>query len=445
MGVIGHWTNPRAFLDKYVTEIDRDALDTFNLWYQTMLRQSYRDKYGSGRELTNGLSEIIDIYQFTWDPLLVGYLRPMGDSALGLPFKDYRLSLNFAFFNRTWPIRYDAFARDPRVVENLKEALANDTGYPALLAYVADRTGNPDDLERIIPGFYSAVHQVYSNPGDPLDGYSFYASAVSSRFLEEIPYILRAMADAGLEKLPQGNAVENQISHYPTGSKLTVLALDADDKPFVISLKSAGGMNMAQATLKVFSPGGKEILSEKLHSKEEGVLRYIGGKIRHIAVPADGEKGVYRIELRGHRPVYHAPLTDLPHEIASYTGGDMGTARGRTRGWIFVPDAPEFTLEIQGFRFPYKIAYPAYVRVSSTDGAILKETSLLPYSNRERESITVAGDAKGVRCQLFTASREGPILKWQPAEATLYFSVREESFEPVLQALKTTPPVTASK
>ncbi len=439
LGYLQHWTNPRAFLYKYYTEIDREALDLYRTWLSgAMAFAPYAARYGAGRELTCSLSEMLDAYQATWDARLLGYLNPMGESALAVPFRSYQNQTDFAFFNRTWPMRYEAFTRDPRVVEQLEAALADWPGYLGVTAFVYSRTRKPEYLERLKAEFYNAVHAVHRSPGDALDGFGPYSAAVKVRELEEYPYVLKAYEDAGLPGIPAGG---RGASAYPAGSSrpnakegfaLRVLALNEAGADFTVRLETAP-IDMNPVVLVVRSPSGVELHRVPLHSGEGKKLRYPATAPFELAVQTQGEKGVYTLDFLGQRPIYKAPVTNLPHEVAQLPPGPAPWAGRERIAGILQTSGQGLKLAASGPAFRSRYT-PSFLKLRNLHGGEAQQTTLLEGSARSQMEFPLAAGPDGrVRYEIMTINpSEGPLLSLEGAAGPVYFALREEDLEVVL-------------
>lgn len=442
VGILQHWTNPKVFFERYLAEVDLEARDVFDLWYKRLITQyQYRPRYGVGRELTQSISELVDIYQNLWDPRLVGYLRPMGDSALGTPFRKYPSELGFAFFNRTWPIRYFAFARDPKVIERLEEALPTENYGPYGMASAAFLLTQKKELERaprLLNVLDNADRSVFRSPGDPLDGYGSYSSAVDSRTLDEIPAVQAALESLKPEELAgiraRGVKVDpvfparsgkNQVKDGAESA--LILALNPEGRPFKIRFESRMGVDMAPVIARIVDPAGKEVQRIPLHDRNpDGSprrLRYLGDSAPVFEIPG-GAPGVYRIEFYGYYPVYRAPLTDLPNEVAV-----LGQGAQAVKGFLFAPKAEQLTLSFAAGK-PQGASRPLSFVVKNLEDGKVFDTVLLYGSSHASDSVTLPGGPQGVRAEV-----SAPGLNWQPAGQTLFFAHRWDDFAPILGRL----------
>ncbi|WP_237764031.1 hypothetical protein [Terrimicrobium sacchariphilum] len=439
VGILQHWTNPKVFLERYLTEVDLEARDVFDLWYNRLVSQyQYRSHYGVGRELTQSISELVDIYQTIWDPRLVGYLRPMGDSALGTPFWNYPSQLGFAFFNRTWPIRYFVFARDPKVIERLEEALPTENYGPYGMASAALLLSQKKEMERaprLLSVLENADQKVFRSPGDPLDGYGAYSSAVDSRMLDEIPGVQAALAELSPAELNKARAQGVNLDPvFPARSgknqvrdgseSALILALNPDGRPFKLRFESRMGVDMLPSIARIVDPAGKEVRQIPLHDRNADgsprQLRYLSNEAPVFEIPG-GLPGVYRIEFYGYYPIYRAPLTDLPNEVAV-----LGQGSQAVNGFLFAPKAGQLTLNFAAGK-PQGASRPLSFAVQNLDDGKTFETILLFGSSRTSDSVTLQGGLQGVRAEV-----SAPGLSWLPADQTVFFAHRWDDFAPVL-------------
>ncbi len=441
-GTLQHWTNPKVFLERYLAEVDLEALDVFNLWYNLLVNSyRYRAHYCVGRELTQSISELLDIYQTFWDPRLVGYLRPMADSALGTPFRNYQSQLGFAFFNRTWPIRYFDFARDPKVIERLEESLPTENFGPygmASAAFLLHERKQLDRAPRLLSVIENADRNVFRSPGDPLDGFGSFSSAVDSRTLDEIPAVqvaLAALSPAELDKIRQAGVPVDPVFPARSGrvqvrkgtEAALVLALNPDGRAFKLRVESLMGVDMLPGMARIIAPDGKEIQQIPLHTKSADgkprILRYLGEGAPVFDIPG-GLPGVYRIEFYGHFPIYRAPMTDLPNEIS-----ELGQGSQAVNGFLFAPRAKQLTLNFAAGK-PAGAARPQNFFVKNLNGSQIFQTNLLFGSSRAVDSTELQGGPEGVRAEVRL-----PNLTWAPTTQTVFFAHRWKDFAPVLKQL----------
>jgi len=438
VGVSGHWVDPDAFLFRYYLEGNPRALDLYKAWSAAVFTDSL--PFGAGRELSNTIGMMLSYYTATWDPNAIPYLRYMANGMLEVPFEKFPHAPSFPMWHKQWMDRYYDLTRDERVVAAIQSYIAAGFDHSSPNAFAYRTTGNKKYLERVLPGAYDTARLVYENPDDPLHGFAPYAMATGVISVRELPYVLGAMQMAGIDSLTTS---PEDKSYYPVGAShlysqtgrkeisLTILALDPDDREFKVTVGPLEP-GMHPADFIVVSPSGKI-----MHVGEK--LRELGKPFEVVTIPKDGEKGVYTIELFGHLPMFHAPLTDLPSEIARIPKDGEIRAPNRQMGYLILPPNTSATLKFNAWSYG-QIPCPNYARVADATGKTLLETSLLAIGQRKEASIELKSGPKPATYPYYAVSWIGPGLSWTGDAEALYLARRANDIEPILKALPSTPP-----
>jgi len=299
VSVQGHWINADAFLIRYYLEGSRRARDLHLLWGQSIKR--YGVWPGVSREVNNTANEIFALYQSTWDPDLLSLMDFQVENMMGAPLSKWPHSYHHPWFNPIWFARLHDMTRDPRIVPALVQYRAD--GFPGcqtMHAMIWRETGDKSLLDLTMPAVYNNVRTIYRNPGDPLDGYGS-RIADPYTFHQQVLYWMQALNEAGVPGVGPGDApplypaTATHPQYIPSEpSALMLAAWDRDDREINIKLESR--FEMYRPYLRVLSPSGKIV--QEYQDKTPGATRFKDDQIVRLKVPADGEKGIYRLDFR---------------------------------------------------------------------------------------------------------------------------------------------------
>lgn len=443
-GVWGHWIGPDAFLIRYCIEGNLRAWDLYRMWGSSL--GSMRLPYGPGREGVNTFGEILNYYQATWDPQAIMYNHDFAEAMLNTPFDKFMVS---PVWHKTWLDRCYDLTRDERTVKGITEYIAKGPACdnPGPNAFAWRATQNKSYLTRLMPHVYDTVRHVYSNPADPLNGFAAYVSAARTPFMQQLPYYLGALQAAGITAIERGG---NDTGTYPIAGThlysqtqrreigLYIHALDPDDRPFKVKIETADGHDTMNFDILVFSPSGK-MVGHFIHDyQQDKTLRFTGDTVKHLEIPKDGEKGVYTIECIGAFGSFAmiAPVTDMPHEIASFPKGSRVKGVGRQMGYLGLPPKSSATVTFKAANW-YNSASPACIHIDGSDGKPLLDTSLLDGSQRTEVSVDLKSGDKTQAWPIDMICQFGPFIQWSGETPGVYFSCRADDFEPIFKAMTT--------
>jgi hypothetical protein len=167
-------------------------------------------KNSNMRERANFLGELVDYYLATWSPQALLELNQQA-TILTVPLECTEIADQTAIWGKQWFMRYHEFTRDPRVVNQMK--CLYDASNPGCAnndlktfdfnvdAFLYRATGNNTYLIRDMGAFYDSERIYYdnptANPPERYQGYGPWVTADHAPWLQEAPYFLQALRDAG--------------------------------------------------------------------------------------------------------------------------------------------------------------------------------------------------------------------------------------------------------
>lgn len=430
IGIWGHCIDPDAYLYRYYIEGNARAWDLYKLW-GTAIHRGKLAIGGHGREAVNTFGMILNYYRATWDPQAIVYWRAGAEGILEKPLETGIAIPSFPVWYKTWAERYHELTRDERPIAAIKNWIDAGYGHVAPNCFVYRMTGDRKYVDQFLWNVRRAVI-AYRNPDDVLNGYSEYSGARRQETLMQLPRFLEAAEAAGITTLEPD---AKSPSVYPAS---TVLALDPDDRAFHVRIQMRPQF---QCSIKVIAPSGKLVQTIKVDPKVKN--NYEGANAELIPIPADGEKGVYTLELNAMVSEFQTPLTDLPHEIARLKPDKACRPEGLQYGYLAIPPRSTATLDIAALSYGIKkeqsIPFPTVVRIRDAAGQTVIDTTLLEIGKRNRATVELKSDDKIGVWSCLMASQWGPAVTWTGTASGVYFARRPEAFEPVLRALADKP------
>lgn len=285
-------------------------------------------------------------------------------------------------------------------------------------------SGDRDYLTIHLDGVRHIPLKLFDAPGDSYNDYGWHPSANAPNVVWG--ELLKQWINAGITAIDQPRL---EIGHYPFAPSdyryatrppgLVIYALDENDDAFTLRGRIASYEGTLHATsMLIFDPSGKEI---------HHTPRLAGnGSSTTIdeAIPADGKRGLYRIEMRSPAVGVTGRLTTLPREAAVMPTGVAH--RSANFGGYFMPlGTPEpmtLLLESEPKVSPFNRP-PFNVRIEDARGNLIARKSL--FSASEQSSTEIVLDPakaalpwiiEGIGCGKLTftyasdAQREGRIV-----------------------------------
>jgi len=426
IGIWGHCIDPDAYLYRYFIEGNVRAWDVYKLW-GTAIHRGKLAIGGHGRDAVNTFGMILNYYRATWDPQAIIYWRAGADGIHEQPLETGIAIPSFPVWYKTWAERYHELTRDERPIAAIKNWIDAGYGHIAPNCFVSRMTGDRKYVDQFMWNVQRAVI-AYRNPDDVLNGYSEYSGARRQETLMQLPRFLEAAKAAGITTLEPDAKTP---SVYPA---TTVLALDPDDRAFHVRIQMK---TTFQSSIKVIAPSGKSIKTIRIDPKVKN--NYEGANAELVSIPADGETGVYTIELNAMVSEFQTPLTDLPHEIARLKPDKPCRVEGLQYGYLAIPPQSSATLQIAamsyGIQKELSIPFPTVVRIRDASGRPVFETTLLEIGKRNRVTVDLKSENKIGVWPCMMASQWGPAVTWSGSASGVYFARAPGSFEPVLRAM----------
>jgi hypothetical protein len=269
----------------------------------------------SGRDNSNAIGELIDLYQLTYNPALLAYLEPMQKVQLQEPevsaMWDWGQPLsNEVLFDGTQEIqkRVDEFAQEYTASNGKKFPWWSFKLDPLALAAIAKPDSN-----------YAREAYLASEPVRHLLGAASMKKHDANWFTavpDTLIYLPRVMYAMNLAEVRGGKATVGQLMDAQPLPKPSeepfARCIAREDKDQAFEIHITGYVDKNGAALRVFDPNHKKIVDTTIapgvHSGET------------VTVPRDGVTGQYVIFLKdktvdNYSPPIQAPLTTLPGEV----------------------------------------------------------------------------------------------------------------------------------
>ncbi len=303
--LLGHYLTGdlrfREVIEEWKTTLLEDRL---NPEWNKAARMNWGKNVGEiNRDNNQALGEMLDLYQLTYDPRLLGMMQLCVGSMEQNSYQWSRELVNVLDFRRSPKLKQ-------QLVEQAKESqlkprdLTHFAGRLALAAWVAPGHGfERDALWR------SGFRDLINSPNDRWDpnhptvtGFS-----IPDTFLD-LPVIMAAAAPL-MQSGNQENLTPQQ--YLPLSSELggkvpaKVVVKEDEDREFTLNFE--GEIASTDGRVRVVAPDGREVVNAPLPP----------GKRTSIKVPKDGQTGEYIVWvlLQTNLDTVRLPLSDLPHEV----------------------------------------------------------------------------------------------------------------------------------
>jgi hypothetical protein len=484
----GHWGDISGPLLNYYLTGDGRAWDVVTEWGRAFARKGRIGTkpedgscatwagYGALREDMTGLGELVRYYQATLEPQALVHVYEITRQLLELPWECIVDSGPFTVFHVQWFMRYWHQTRDPRVVTRMLAWQAAKGGSFTSSAFLYEATRDAGYLQALRPIFYDDARVLYDDPSDRFHGYSFVQRNASTPWLQEAPYFMRALTDAGLADaqgqrdpmavLKRGSDVHSQSLARPSAgwsnASLSVLVRPEPDRAFKIvvggltgSLPGANGLSYLYAGPAPLAP---EVWIEDVQPSPLFESERFGGDPSTFSKENSVTTGVvddlYRWECVGYCP-FRMPLSryvdapdDRPREAlllrrTLFLNGaahpDYQWGGDRLLYYLRPVDATTVVnLEIEasdGDDEPLAVA-PSYVRLEDGNGNVILETNLFYYGARRTSGVLVLNPAiHALPWRLYASSRHGPRLHLRDSPDELLLGLTPEDIDAVAAAV----------
>jgi hypothetical protein len=377
--VFGHLTCYNGFLTgHYLTGDPRLRQVVVEEWQHSILDDRTNPELAKasrlevGRDNNNSMGELIDLYQFTYDPRLLAYLEPCIERYLqdmktwGRPLENL---LNFSGHPQAKRQLLEGVAerrKDPKSSLHGSFNGHSPAGTFALASMFAPEQGYTTevllnwDLARL------------SNQGKAMENVNSASTAlcVVPDDLLYLPQAMKAVAAARKSNVT-GQIVSTQV--LPTGgggidaNYTRVVARQEVDGPFVIEIK--GTIRTGGIPMQLYAPDGAKVIDTVV---PEGVGQT-------FEIPADGQTGEYVILLRPRdvpRDYVLSPITSLPQEV--YVMGYWSQATA-TRFFTRMPNGDDGKVLIQAHVTPAQLlSADLSVPLASTEKGEVIEAAVPP-------------------------------------------------------------------
>jgi len=326
--VAAHPTSVDWLIFYYYVTGDRRSRDVFDTWIAGLKEQS-PGGYGT-REGIQALAEMIVGYRYSWDAALIElmdrFARPI---FRGKPIKEH----HWFDYHPLLPIRYHGLTGSQQALDAYRVAMeAGGGGYGGgsfhLEALFSALDGKPELLKDFPALLHRQCISCVEQPGIAHNGLTTNMWLHYVYNFHKLPYLLKAMKDAGLKVQRPTRTVPAWLPKR--GDESFVVIREAHDRaiPLRLSFNRAPGGPVRLTAHRADQPKvlEREITLEKGQTEAQ------------VTLPADGKVGDYLIviNLPGRSKAAGLPLSDLQHEVAlCHTGrSEVLPSRLGTRFYI---------------------------------------------------------------------------------------------------------------
>jgi len=321
-GIGGHMTSYDAILLAYYLTGDRSYLDSVDQWHNTLVNDRKNKNYkiadrstdgkgdiktrkASARDLGNFIGDLIDLYQYDYDPKVLAMIAPRLNTFVRNHNRHWGMSLhNIAYFHGSRILKKNLL----EAIKDYRKHLGKGNKDPHSIWYthtkyfpsVLAANLNKNDKSYAAEAYAMAElptkkswAKMFNTPGKSpvpfctLPDYAIY-----------LPHLMYACQGADLKAVQSSQPL-------PIGMRETRCIIK-EDKDQDIKVRLSGSSKVG-FKLKVFDPQNKEIIDKNI---ESGVYKPL-----EIIIPKDEKTGQYTIlikKLLEHKASLKIPLTSLP-------------------------------------------------------------------------------------------------------------------------------------
>jgi hypothetical protein len=414
----GHFIDPDAYRLRLCLTSDGWASDAYRDWWKAFSVRG--GAVGGGREAVNNFGAVLGYYLHTRDAsalvlvramakaLFDAYRVPGATSAPWFEFTNY--NAGHAVWHRQWLALYHELTGDPDAVRFVIDwhaySLDDVAPGPSAFAYFGTRSSLPPAVrvERFVAprlrDLWDLAATVLRDSQSRYDGYGAHVAAVSALWLQEAPYLLAAVHDAGLriEWAPAPShpppsptvtprALELAYPYRRRRGLVTYSLVPAGTAEFAVRLRIKPGINETQKALTVDVRrfvAGTASWATFVGSNVQVTVNKVTDVV--VLLPATGVEELYELTVSTTNaddtavPLI-APLTDFP-EVAELWGAPFSAApedRGRIvshhqsttfgrQAWFMAPNPASgatVTLVLEAYG-GVSGNLPSFVRVATT-------------------------------------------------------------------------------
>lgn len=375
-GVAGHWIDPDTMLWNWYLTGNERARDLYNMWAATYAENPFYA--GTRREVCTTMAYTVNYYRASFDPRMLPAMRGMGYSLrTAEPLEQQNPG---PLWHPLWINRYYDQMRDPEyvpfIMKYARMTSIGDTWTTALGALAYQVSGDKTYLTQHFDGVANFPRGFYRNPGDLYDWMGKGPGPLGDRWGAYLCWgqFLHALHQAGITAV-KGDPGAHFTYIVGGTPSLSVYALKSKDQPFTFTFaaQSLGG-DLHRQDVTLTAPSGKEVAEFKVPPK--------GGPsswVEKREIPADGETGLYRMELNTYESTVRAPVTSLALE-AMVMPKDMAMRTSGAQGWLRPSEDVPITITV-GPGIGSSVDYPNDVILRDGDGKVLATTSQLGSRN----------------------------------------------------------------
>ncbi len=365
-GIGGHMTSYDAILLAYYLTGDRSYLDSVDQWHNTLVNDRGNKNYkpadrstdgagkvktrkASARDVGNFIGDLIDLYQYDYDPKVLAVIAPRLNSFVRNHNRHWGMSLhNIAYFHGSRIFKKNLL----EAIKDYRKHLGKGNKDPHSIWYTHTKFF-PDVLAANLSGdketYASEAYAMAELPTKKSWAKMFNTPEKNRMpfctlpdYALYLPHLMYACDGANLK-------AAQSTQPLPIGMRATRCIIK-EDKDQDIKIKFSG-TSKVDFKLKVFDPQNKEVIGKDIKAGTYNPLE--------IMIPKDEKTGQYTIlitKLIEHKASLKVPLTDLPEVFV-------------TNYWSQFAPAKYFVKPVDGK--PFEMSF----RPSSRPGAIVDAES----------------------------------------------------------------------
>lgn len=457
--VWGHWVDPDAHRLRFLLTGDQFANEAYDNWWHA-LRDLSGLSFGGGRENAQTLGVLTDCYCHTLDPCALELMWRFADGFFAYHYNPNTGHYGPASFSapsvvnpvwhRQWLMLYHGLTRDPRAVDFVLDLIGAGLGDLSPNAFAAHATGNADWVRRLVPDFLDQCLQVEDDAADRYHGYGPGTSTnVGTYLLQQAPYFLRALRDAGMSVLVPGNqqvaypAVRWSATYSGHWAVRVYAVIRGGSTGFPVNLQPLLGFDHVSGIGNVIVSRWDAMAAQWVIVVQDN---FSPEQVKSLNVPNTPTDWLCRIDLECPDARFFAPITPFPEVAvlrkmhfngAIWVYASYGVAR--QDWWLASLDTQPADLTIEGVQGVYDL--PDFVAIEDPRTHVLSGRTVFAYAQDDagvplpnRRAVTVQRQPPGP-WHLYTASNNGAVFKLMNGPDRLFLARTRSDLESVLPSL----------
>ncbi|HEX4142721.1 MAG TPA: hypothetical protein VHY91_04150 [Pirellulales bacterium] len=433
----GHWVDPDAFLWSWYIDGNARAKDVYDMWAEG-IRTYGLPLAGTRREVNTSLAIALTYYQSSWDPAVLPFIIEMGH---GLRWLEPLEKQNPGpLWHPLWINRYYAQTRDPDypefVLKYARMPQMGNTWTLALAALAFDLSGDVTYLTQHRARLNQFSKLFYRAKNDPYDWYGVGPGPLGSDWaFMSWPTIAAALPEAAITSLDRSpDEVEGQLplaladpKNPKSPPSALVLALKSEDRPFDLNLEAVSlGGDLVETNVRVIAPSGK--LVHEIRIPRTGASTYRSTE----NLPADGEIGMYRVEIRCREAAVTMPLTNLEAEASLWPKNQVVRGQWLAGDLLLTEGSSPIELKIEATNDVAPLNY----RLTAADGKVVAAGSLFKSRDHSEARVMLDPARHPMPWRLEVVGRSA--LSWR-GQGTIIWGQTPDGLDRILSGLERFP------